>query len=48
MLLNSNVSEEDMHQYVDPLQPKVPEKNIDYNEPINQRDIDDEVDFEWT
>ena len=42
-----NVSEEDMHQYVEPLQPNVPEKNIDYNERINQRDIDDNVDFEW-
>ena len=28
-----------MHQYVEPLQPNVPEKNIDYNERINQRDI---------
>ena len=42
-----NVSEEDMNQYVEPLQPNVPEKNIDYNERINQRDIDDDVDFEW-
>ena len=42
-----NVSEEDMHQYVEPLQPNVPEKNIDYNERINQQDIDDDVDFEW-
>ena len=42
-----NVSEEDMHQYVEPLQPNVPEKNIDYNERNNQRDIDDDVDFEW-
>ena len=42
-----NVSEEDMHQYVEPLQPNVPEKNIDYNDRINQRDIDDDVDFEW-
>ena len=42
-----NVSEEDMHQYVEPLQPNVPEKNIDYNDRINQRDIDDNVDFEW-
>jgi hypothetical protein len=24
-----NVSEEDMHQYVEPLQPNVPEKDID-------------------
>jgi hypothetical protein len=31
-----------------PLQPNVPEKNIDYNDRINhQRDIDDDVDFEW-
>ena len=42
-----NLSEEDMHQYVEPLQPNVPEKNIDYNERINQWDIDDDVDFEW-
>ena len=41
-----NVSEEDMHQDVEPLQPNVPEKNIDYNERINQQDIDDDVDFE--
>mgnify|MGYP006201215761 CR=1 FL=1 len=27
--------------------PNVPEKNIDYNERINQLDIDDDVDFEW-
>ena len=42
-----NVSEEDMHQYVEPLQPNVPKKNIDYNDRINQWDIDDDVDFEW-
>ena len=42
-----NVSEEDMCQYVEPLQPNVPEKNIDYNERNNQRDINDDVDFEW-
>jgi hypothetical protein len=38
-----------MHQYVEPLKPRsVPEKNIaDYNDRINQRDIDDHVDFEW-
>ena len=36
-----------MHQNVEPLQPSVPEKNIDYNERINQQDIDDDVDFEW-
>ena len=41
------VSEEDMHQYVEPLQPNVPERNIDYNDRINHRDIDDDVDFEW-
>ena len=27
--------------------PNVPEKNIDYNERINQLGIDDDVDFEW-
>ena len=42
-----NVSKEDMHQFVESLQPNVPEKNIDCNDPINQRDIDDNVDFEW-
>jgi hypothetical protein len=43
-----NVSEEDMHQYVEPaLQPNVPEKNIDCNDHINQLDIDDDIDFEW-
>ena len=42
-----SVSEEDIHQYVEPLQPNVLEKNIDYNDRINQRDIDDNVDFEW-
>ena len=42
-----NVSDEDMHQYVEPLQPSVPEKNIDYNDRINQWDIDDDVDFQW-
>ena len=43
-----NVSKEDMHQYVESLQPNVPEKNIDYNDRIsNQRGIDDDVDFEW-
>ena len=42
-----NVSKEDMHQFVESLQPNVPEKNIDYNDRINQRDIDDDVDFEW-
>ena len=42
-----NVSKEDMHQYVKSLQTNVPEKNIDYNDRINQRDIDDDVDFEW-
>jgi hypothetical protein len=47
ILLFLNVSEEDMHQYVEPLQPNVPEKNIDYNDRINQQDIDDDVDFEW-
>ena len=29
-----------MHQHVEPLQPNVPEKNIDYNDRINQQDID--------
>ena len=33
--------------HVEPLQPNVPEKNNDYNDRINQRDIDDNVDFEW-
>ena len=47
ILLFLNVSEEDRHQYVEPLQPNVPEKNIDYNDRINQQDIDDDVDFEW-
>ena len=42
-----NVSEEDIHQYVESLQPNVPERNIDYNDRINQWDIDDDVDFEW-
>ena len=43
-----NISEEDMHRYVEPLQPNVPEKNIDYNDRTNQRrDIDDDIDFEW-
>jgi hypothetical protein len=42
-----NVSEEDVHQYVKPLQPNVPEKNIEYNDRINQWDIDDDVDCEW-
>jgi len=42
-----NVSEEDMHQYVEPFQPNVLEKNIDCNERINQRKIDDDIDFEW-
>ena len=42
-----NLSEEDFHHYVEPLQPNVPEKNIDYNDRINQRFIDDDVDFEW-
>jgi hypothetical protein len=42
-----NVSKEDMHEFVESLQPNVPEKNIDYNDRINQRDIDDDVDFEW-
>ena len=42
-----NVSEKDMHQYVEPLRPNVPEKNIDYIERINQWDIDDDFDFEW-
>ena len=32
-----------MHQYVEPFQPNVPEKNIDYNERINQRDMEDDV-----
>ena len=41
-----NVSEKDMHQYVESLQPNVPEKNIDYNDRINQWDIDDDADFE--
>ena len=36
-----------MHQLVESLQPNVHEKNIDYNDRINQRDIDDDVDFEW-
>ena len=36
-----------MHQYVEPIQSNVPEKNIDYNERINQLDIDDNIDFEW-
>ena len=36
-----------MHQFVESLQPNVPENNIDYNDRINQRDIDDDVDFEW-
>ena len=43
----TNVSKEDMHQFVESLQPNVPEKNIDYNDRINQQDIDDDVDFEW-
>ena len=42
-----NVSKEDMHKFVESLQPNVPEKNIDYNDRINQRDIDDDIDFEW-
>ena len=42
-----NVSKEDMHEFVESLQPNVPERNIDYNDRINQRDIDDDVDFEW-
>ena len=43
-----NVSEEDMHQSFEPLQPNVPEKNIDdYNDRINQQEIVDDVDFEW-
>ena len=42
-----NVSEEDMHQYVERLQPNVSEKNIDYNDRIDQQDIDDDADFEW-
>ena len=36
-----------MHQFVEPRQPNVPEKKIDYNDRINQREIDDTVDFEW-
>ena len=44
---HKNVSEKDMHQYDEPLQQNVPEMNIDYNERIHQRDIDDDVDFEW-
>jgi hypothetical protein len=36
-----------MHQFVESLQPNVPQKNVDYNDRINQRDIDDDVDFEW-
>ena len=36
-----------MHQYVKSLQTNVPEKNIDYNDRINQWDIDDNVDFDW-
>ena len=32
-----------MHQHVEPLQPNVPEKNIDYNDRINRRDIDDDM-----
>ena len=35
----TNVSEEDIHQYVESLQPNVPERNIDYNDLINQRVI---------
>ena len=42
-----NVSEEDMNQYAEPLQLKAPEKSIDYNDGLNQRDIDDDVDLEW-
>ena len=42
-----NVSEEDMHQYVERLQTNVSEKNIDYNDRIDQQDIDDDADFEW-
>ena len=42
-----NVSKEKKHDFVGSLQPNVPEKNIDYNDRINQRDIDDNVDFEW-
>jgi len=37
-----NVSKEDMHQFVESFQPNVPEKNIDYNDRINQLDIDDD------
>ena len=36
-----------MHQYVEPLQTNVPENKIDYNDRIDQRDSDDDVDFEW-
>ena len=36
-----------MHEFVESLQPNVPKKNIDYNDRNNQRDIDDDVDFEW-
>ena len=42
-----NVSKEDVHQFVELLHPNIFEKNIDYNDRINQRDIDDDVDFEW-
>ena len=42
-----NVSKEDnMHQFVESLEPNVPEKNIYYNDRINQQDIDDDVVFE--
>ena len=35
-----------MHQFVESLEPNVPEKNIYYNDRINQQDIDDDVVFE--
>ena len=44
---HKRIDEKEMHQYVEPLQPNVPEKNIDYNDRINQWVIDDDIDFEW-
>jgi hypothetical protein len=41
-----NVSEELMHQYVEPFQPNVPDENIDYTDRIYHRAIDDGIDFE--
>ena len=42
-----NISEEDMHQYVQALTTNDPEKNINYSDRINQWDIDNNnVDFE--